>query len=180
MQISIIITGIIILSYFFKKWLKKKKRFSRIQSVKALSTLLNITMQVDQKTNKKEMQKVSHCLYDLIKKSGPNGPFNQYWTKEEGKDFLDTEVVSSMCLASASYVSEMDFKYSDTDIDSQVYAEFDSLTELIIKDHREYAFQSLVSLCGSDLELHPNELKALDYLSKKLEIENNKTIEKIE
>jgi hypothetical protein len=176
MQILIIITGIIILSYLFITWLKKRKRFSRIQSVKALSTLLNITMQVDQSVTEEEMQKVSNCLYDLIKRSGPDGPFSEYWTKKEGEDFLDAEVVSTMCAASAGYVSEIGFKHSKTEMDSQVYTEFDSLADLIIKDHREYAFQSLVALCGADSELHYNELKTLDYLSVKLKIDNKEKI----
>jgi len=176
MQISIIAAGIIVLSYLFIKWLKKRSRFSRVQSVKALSTLLNITMQVDQSVTEEEIKEVSNCLYDLIKRSGPDGPFSEYWTKEEGQDFLDAEVVSSMCAASAAYVSEIGFKHSETEMDSQVYAEFDSLADLIIKDHREYAFKSLVALCGADSELHPNELKALDYLAEKLKIENKEKI----
>tara|TARA_B100001123_G_C14870099_1_gene851596 strand:- start:176 stop:754 length:579 start_codon:yes stop_codon:yes gene_type:complete len=176
MQISIIAAGIIVLSYLFIKWLKKRSRFSRVQSVKALSTLLNITMQVDQSVTEEEIKEVSNCLYDLIKRSGPDGPFSEYWTKEEGQDFLDAEVVSSMCAASAAYVSEIGFKHSETEMDSQVYAEFDSLADLIIKDHREYAFKSLVALCGADSELHPNELKVLNYLSEKLKVENKEKI----
>jgi uncharacterized tellurite resistance protein B-like protein len=176
MQILIIITGIIILSYLFVKWLKKKKRSSRIQSIKAISTLLNITMRVDQSVTEEEVQEVSNCLYGLIKRSGPDGPFSEYWTKEEGEDFLDLEVVSSMCKASGDYVNEMELKHSDTEMDNDVYAEFDSLTNLIIKDHRRYAFQSLVDLCGADSELHPNELKSLDYISEKLKIENKEKI----
>jgi uncharacterized tellurite resistance protein B-like protein len=166
------IVGTVTLFYLFLSWLKKKKRNSKIESIKAISTLLNITMQVDQSVAEEEMQKVSHCLYDLIKRSGPDGPFSEYWTKEEGEDFLDPEVVSSMCAASGIYVNEMELKHSDTEMDSEVYAEFDFLANLIIKDHREYAFRSLVTLCGADSELHPNELKALDYLAEKLKIEN--------
>ena len=166
------IVGTVILFYLFLIWLKKKKRNSKIDSIKALSTLLNITVQVDQSVAEEEMQKVSHCLYDLIKRSGPNGPFSEYWTKDEGVDFLDPEVVSSMCAASGIYVSEMELKHGDTEMDSKVYAAFDSLTNLIIKDHREYTFRALVTLCGIDSGLHPNELKALDYLAEKLKIEN--------
>ena len=87
--------------------------------------------------------------------------------KEIISAFLDSEVVSSMCTASAGYVDELEFKHSDTEMDSEIYTEFDSLADLIIKDHREYAFQSLVALSGADSELHPNELKVLDYLSNK-------------
>ena len=176
MQISIIVVGIIVLSYLCIKGLEKRNRFSRIESVKAISTLLNITMQVDQSVTEEEIKKVSNCLYDLIKRSGPDGPFSEYWSKKEGEDFLDAEVVSSMCTASEAYVSEIGLQHSETEMDSQVYTEFDSLTDLIIKDHREYAFQSLVALCGADSELHPNELKVLNYLSEKLKIENKDKI----
>lgn len=176
MKTLTIIVGTVVLLYLFLIWLKKKKRNSQVDSIKALSTLLNITMKVDQSVTEEEMQKVSHCLHDLIKRSGPDGPFSEYWTKEEGKDFLDSEVLSSMCTASAGYVDELEFKHSDTEMDSEIYTEFDSLADLIIKDHREYAFQSLVALCGADSELHPNELKVLDYLSEKLTIENKDRI----
>ena len=81
-----------------------------------------------------------------------------------------------MCAASGNYVNEMELKHSDTEMDSEVYVEFDSLANLIIKDHREYAFQSLVALCGADSELHTNELKALDYLAEKLKIENKDSV----
>jgi uncharacterized tellurite resistance protein B-like protein len=176
MQILIIIIGVAILSYLFLIWLKKRKRFCQVKSVKALSTLLNITMKVDQSVTDEEMQKVSNCLYDLIKRSGPDGPFNEYWTKEEGKDILDSEVLLSMCKASEDYVSELELKHSDTEMDKEVYAEFDFLADLIIKDHRNYAFSSLVALCGADSELHPRELKVLDYLAEKLKIENKEKI----
>ena len=65
------IVGTVILFYLFLIWLKKKKRNPKIDSIKALSTLLNITVQVDQSVAEEEMQKVSHCLYDLIKRK-PN------------------------------------------------------------------------------------------------------------
>jgi|TARA_B100001964_G_scaffold169955_1_gene186931 hypothetical protein len=170
------LVGTVVLLYIFLIWLKKKKRNSQIESIKALLTLLNIMMSVDKSVTDEETQKVFYSLYNLIKDSGPDGPFSEYWTHEEGVDFVDPETITSMVIASNDYVGEMEFKHGDTEIDSRVFAEFDSLTNLIVKDHRDYAFRSLVALCGADLDWHANEVKALDYLSTKLKIKNKDII----
>jgi len=50
------------------------------------------------------------------------------------------------------------------------YSYCDSLTSSILKDYREDTFISLVTLCASDAELHPNEVAGLEHIAKKLKI----------
>ena len=72
------LVGTVVLLYIFLIWLKKKKRNSQIESIKALLTLLNIMMSVDKSVTDEETQKVFYSLYNLIKDSGPDGPFSEY------------------------------------------------------------------------------------------------------
>ena len=177
----ITIVALVLFYYLLKWWLKNKKKKKLHASLEAMLELNLVVNTLDGVADEEEQLQIIESFKNFIieitaknidKHSEHFGNTDHY----DGPKDLDFNKMQEVSASIIEKISHYDYNPSGTDIDNKVYTIFDSLTNLIIKNHRDLTFKSLVSLCGADLDLHPNEIKALDYLAKKLRIKNKDRI----
>jgi len=179
----IAILALVLFYYLLKWWLKNKKKKKLHASLEAMLELNLVVNTLDGVAGEEEQSQIcesfKNFIIEITAKDIDKGLeyFGEYFTvNEEGSKDLDFNKMQEVSASIIEKTSRYDYDPSGTDIDNRVYTIFDSLTNLIIENHRDLTFKSLVSLCGADLDLHPNEIKALDYLAKKLRIKNKDRI----
>jgi uncharacterized tellurite resistance protein B-like protein len=146
-------------------WGANRKKKSKGNSLNSMFTLNYLMMSVDGEIDEYEQRSLIRYWRKLLLEDD-QGDWFADWYDDEG----DVRTDKLMDLTKEIEGRGYNFAHTDTELDESIFPIIDILAKSIRSEHRQITINALVSLCGADLEWHPNEVKLIEYIAKKIKI----------